>query len=386
MANDTTATTPRPGQASPAGRPEPDGHSSSPGAPARLVLADGTTFKGRSFGLPESVAGEVVFTTGMVGYPESLTDPSYRGQILTLTYPLIGNYGVPADDPEGQLATHFESDRIHAAGLLVADYSPDYSHWHASRSLAEWLIDQRIPALTGIDTRTLTQKLRVEGSMLGKIEFPDQPVDFVDPNLRNLVADVSIDGPVLYGKGADRKRVVLYDTGAKFNIIHSLVARGLEVLRVPFDYPLAEERLDGLMLSNGPGDPRMAEATVEQVRWAIDRTCPIFGICLGNQLLARAIGAETYKMKFGHRGQNQPVIECGTPNCFVTSQNHGYAVDGSSLPRDWREWFVNLNDGSNEGLRHAWAPFRSVQFHPEANPGPTDTAFLFDEFARIISP
>jgi carbamoyl-phosphate synthase small subunit len=354
--------------------------------PAQLVLADGTTFRGRSFGHPGSVAGEVVFTTGMVGYPETLTDPSYRGQILTFTYPLVGNYGVPAEDPPGELSTHFESDRIHAAGLLVADYSPEYSHWHASRSLADWLVDQKIPALTGIDTRTLTQKLRVDGSMLGKIEFPDHPVDFHDPNQKNLVADVSIDAPALYGRGKGRKRVVVYDTGAKFNIIHCLMARGLEVLRVPFDYPLADEAFDGLMLSNGPGDPRMAEATVEQIRWAIGQTRPIFGICLGNQLLARAIGAETYKMKFGHRGQNQPVIECGTSRCFVTSQNHGFAVDAASIPTDWREWFVNLNDGSNEGLRHAWAPFRSVQFHPEANPGPTDTAFLFDEFARMISP
>jgi len=352
--------------------------------PATVTLEDGTVLKGRSFGHQRSIAGEVVFTTGMVGYPESLTDPSYRGQLLTLTYPLVGNYGVPADDHDDPPSRHFESDRIHAAALLVCDYSPQFSHWHAGRSLAEWLIDQKVPAVTGIDTRSLTQKLRVQGSMLGKVEFDGDPVEFVDPNAKNLVAEVSCDGPTIYGKGPGKKRVVMFDTGAKHNIIHCLVRRGVEVLRVPYDYPLADEAFDGLMLSNGPGDPRMAEATIDQVRWAIGRTKPIFGICLGNQLLARAIGAETYKMKFGHRGQNQPVNECGTHRCFVTSQNHGFAVDASSIPSDWREWFVNLNDGSNEGLRHAWAPFRSVQFHPEARPGPTDTEFLFDEFVRMI--
>lgn len=354
---------------------------------AALVLEDGSRHEGLSFGHPASVAGEVVFNTGMVGYPESLTDPSYCGQILAMTYPLIGNYGVPADDAE-TLSRVFESDRIHVSGLLVADYSPQYSHWHAGRSLSEWLREQRIPALTGIDTRRLTQKLRVKGSMLGKIEFGDQPVEFLDPNKTNLVARVSHAEPTLYtpqgGARAGRRRVVLIDTGAKHNIVHSLLGRGLEVLRAPYDFSLADETFDGLMLSNGPGDPSMADATVEQVRWAVEKGVPTFGICLGNQILARAIGAETYKMKFGHRGQNQPVIECGTTRCFVTSQNHGYAVDSGTLPRDWRPWFENLNDGSNEGIRHAWAPFRSVQFHPEACPGPVDTAFLFDEFVRML--
>lgn len=352
---------------------------------ARLVLADGSTYTGLSFGAERSVAGEVVFNTGMVGYPETLTDPSYRGQVLTATYPLIGNYGVPAPDGgDVELSKNFESDHIHVLGLIVADYSPAHSHWNAGRSLSRWLKDEGIPAITGIDTRSLTQKLRVQGSMLGKIEFDHEPVEFDDPNRRNLVAEVSVREPVLYGAAPGKKRVVLYDTGAKFNIIHSLMARGVEVLRVPFDYPIDGERVDGLMISNGPGDPAMADATVTHIQRAIERTIPTFGICLGNQLLARAIGASTYKMKFGHRGQNQPVIECGTSRCYVTSQNHGYAVDSRTLPKDWREWFVNLNDGSNEGIRHAWAPFRSVQFHPEANPGPVDTAFLFDEFARMI--
>lgn len=363
---------------------QPDAHDDSEHLTrARLVLEDGSEHEGISFGHRGSVAGEVVFNTGMVGYPESLTDPSYSGQILTATYPLVGNYGVPAPDDSPGLSRHFESDRIHVAGLLVADYSPQYSHWHASRSLSQWLVEEKIPALTGIDTRRLTQKLRVEGSMLGKIEFDDEPVDFFDPNKTNLVAGVSTPESTLYNKGAG-KRIVMMDTGVKNNILHCLVERGLEVLRVPYDFELADEKLDGLMLSNGPGDPTMAEATVSQVRWAVEKGIPTFGICFGNQILARAIGATTYKMKFGHRGQNQPVIECGTSRCFVTSQNHGYAVDSTSLPEEWRPWFENLNDGTNEGIRHAWAPFRSVQFHPEACPGPVDTAFLFDEFVRML--
>lgn len=383
MGNSKAATTDvRAGAREVAGRGVGEGGA---GLRARLVLEDGSAHEGVSFGHPGSVAGEVVFNTGMVGYPESMTDPSYSGQILVMTYPLVGNYGVPADDGE-ELSRVFEADRIHVAGLLVSDYSHQYSHWHAGRSLSQWLVEQRIPGLSGIDTRRLTQKLRVQGSMLGKIEFDGEPVEFVDPNLSNLVAHVSIEEPALYkarGK-ATGKRVVLMDTGAKLNIIHSLLERGLEVLRVPYDHPLAGEKMEGLMMSNGPGDPSMAEATVEQVRWALEKGIPTFGICLGNQLLARAIGAETYKMKFGHRGQNQPVIECGTTRCFVTSQNHGYAVDSTTLPRDWRPWFENLNDGSNEGIRHAWGPFRSVQFHPEANPGPVDTAYLFDEFVRML--
>jgi len=370
-----------------AARPAPD-FDRSRAVKARLVLADGSEYAGLSFGAQKSAAGEVVFNTGMVGYPETLTDPSYRGQILTATYPLVGNYGVPsADGHDVELSRNFESDRIHVLGLVVADYSPAYSHWNAGRSLSRWLIDEGIPAITGIDTRSLTQKLRMQGSMLGKIVFDGHPIEFDDPNRRNLVAEVSVREPVLYGAGgggASKKRVVLYDTGAKFNIIHSLVNRGVEVLRAPYDFPLAGERVDGLMMSNGPGDPAMADATIANIRHAIDKTVPTFGICLGNQLLARAIGASTYKMKFGHRGQNQPVIECGTSRCYITSQNHGYAVDAKTLPKDWREWFTNINDGSNEGIRHAWGPFRSVQFHPEANPGPVDTAFLFDEFVRMI--
>lgn len=364
-----------------AGPPEPR----TPPRTARLILEDGTECTGVSFGAPRSVAGEVVFNTGMVGYPETLTDPSYRGQILVCTYPLIGNYGVPdppaaGDDPHPP----FESDRIQVAGLIVADYSAEHSHWSAAGSLASWLAGDGIPALTGIDTRGLTKRLRERGSMLGRIEFDGDPVEMDDPNARNLVAEVSVGEVRRYGQGAGR-RIMLLDCGCKENIIQSLVRRGVEVIRVPWDFDPDGREIDGLMISNGPGDPALVGKTVERIRWALARDIPTFGVCMGNQLLARAIGASTYKLKYGHRGQNQPVIESGTKRCYITSQNHGYAVDTDSLPRDWRPWFENLNDGTNEGIHHGWKPFRSVQFHPEAQPGPTDTDFLFDDFVRILS-
>ncbi|MGP1346276.1 MAG: glutamine-hydrolyzing carbamoyl-phosphate synthase small subunit [Phycisphaerales bacterium] len=354
---------------------------------ATLVLEDGTRLTGRAFGAPRSIAGEVVFNTGMVGYPESLTDPSYMGQILVCTYPLVGNYGVPDDRVIDGLSHVFESDRVQISGLVVADYSLRYSHWNARRSLGQWLDSFGIPGITGIDTRTLTQKLRERGSMLGSIvvegviEGDAEPEPY-DPNHENLVAKASITEPIVYGTG-DR-RIALLDCGAKHNIIHCLVSRGLQVLRLPWDADLTQEKFDGLMISNGPGDPAYAMDAAKQVAKVIDKSIPTFGICMGNQILALAIGAETYKLKYGHRGQNQPVIECGTNRCFVTSQNHGFAVDTESLPRDWRPWFENLNDRTNEGIRHAWAPFRSVQFHPEAAPGPVDGAFLFDEFIRMM--
>lgn len=356
---------------------------------AVLELESGATFEGRAFGAAVSVAGETVFNTGMVGYVESLTDPSYRGQLVVCTYPLIGNYGVPADAQRDGLSTSFESDRIHAAAIVVGDYSETQSHWAQGRSLSEWLGDEGVPGITGVDTRKLTQLLRERGSMPGRIVVEgDAAPAWHDPNKGNLVADVSVQAPVLYGEGTGKPRVLLLDTGAKFNIVHSLVARGVEVLRVPWDDDvsarLAGGNIAGVMLSNGPGDPTKAGKAVESVRAALAKHVPTFGICLGNQLLALAIGARTYKLKYGHRGQNQPVIECGTTRCFVTSQNHGYAVDSMSLPRDWRPWFENLNDQTNEGIRHTYAPFRSVQFHPEACPGPVDTAFLFDEFVGML--
>lgn len=351
---------------------------------ARLILEDGTVYEGRSFGAERSAAGEVVFNTGMVGYTESLTDPSYIGQVLVCTYPMIGNYGVPAvhEDDLG-LCQGWESERIQVAGLVVSDYSRTHSHWDASQSLGSWLEGAGLPGLSGIDTRSLTQRLRERGSMLGRIEFDGDPIEAYDPNHENLVARASIKEPKLYGDGD--MRIALLDCGAKHNIIRSLVKRGAQVLRLPWDADLSGETFDGLMISNGPGDPSYVKDAAQHVRWAIDQGKPTFGICMGNQVLAHAIGATTYKLPYGHRGQNQPVIENGTDRCFVTSQNHGFAVDNDSLPRDWRAWYSNLNDGTNEGIRHAWAPYRSVQFHPEAMPGPTDASFLFDEFLRMIA-
>jgi carbamoyl-phosphate synthase small subunit len=393
----THTNTPRRDDASADARPRRTPIDDASSTRATLVLADGSVYTGRSFGAARSIAGEVVFNTGMVGYVESLTDPSYRGQILVCTYPLVGNYGVPRRREHNGLITSLESDHIHAAGLVVADYSETYSHWDADQSLGDWLEHERVPAVSGIDTRDLTQRLRESGSMLGKLVIePDDPqtIAWDDPNQRNLAADVAqhtgATGKRVFGpEDPDASTILLLDVGAKHNIVHSLVSRGVRVVRVPWDWNVPAEldasRVDGVMISNGPGDPATMTATVDAIRAVLAKDVPTFGICFGNQLLARAIGARTYKLKYGHRGQNQPVIECGTNTCFVTSQNHGYAVDTDSLPQDWRPWFENLNDGTNEGIRHAWLPFRSVQFHPEANPGPVDTAGLFDEFVRIVN-
>ena len=341
----------------------------------RLVLKDGTEFAGKSFGANKDVAGEVVFNTGMVGYVETLTDPSYAGQILVCTYPLIGNYGVPSE----QL---FESGKIQVAGLIVSEYSENYSHESARNSLGEWLKKSGVPAITGVDTRALTKKLREHGVMLGQLVHSGTAKKFVDPNKENLVARVSVKKKKVYGKG--RPRIIAVDCGMKENILRSLVARGANVLRVPWDYDFTKEKYDGLFISNGPGDPTTCAITIEHIRKAFETGKPILGICLGNQLLALAAGARTYKLKYGHRSQNQPCIESTTGRCYITSQNHGYAVDAKTLPHGWEEWFVNANDGSNEGLRHKTKPWRSVQFHPEASPGPTDTAWVFDEFLKEV--
>ena len=349
----------------------------------RLILEDGTELPGTLFGASIPVAGELVFNTGMVGYPESLTDPSYAGQILTMTYPLVGNYGVPEDArDELDLPRTFESEKIQVAGLVVSTLSSDTSHWSATRSLHEWMEGSGVPGIAGIDTRALAKRIREKGAMLAKLVAEGQELPWRDPNLTNLVAEVSLAEPVAYGH--DGPRVVLVDMGAKTSIVRNLVRAGARVLRVPWDYDFFGEEFDGLFLSNGPGDPKMIEATVANVRRALDDKVPTFGICLGNQILALAAGADTYKLKFGHRSQNQPCVEVGTRRCVVTSQNHGYAVNGETLPEGWREWYVNANDGTNEGIRHEWRPARSVQFHPEAAPGPTDTEFLFDRFLEML--
>lgn len=343
-----------------------------------LVLEDGSVFEGRSFGYSKPVSGEVVFNTGMVGYPESLTDPSYKGQILVFAYPLIGNYGVPRSDSAYGLSCAFESDAVQIQGLVVSDYSCHYSHWSASKSLDDWLKEHKVPALCGVDTRKLTKRLREKGSMLGKILIADENVNFHDPNGDHLVDMVSVQYPIRYGRG--NTSVVVIDCGCKNSIIRALLARGVTVIRVPWNYNFLNEEFDGVLISNGPGDPKMCLETISLIQRVMEQNRPVFGLCLGHQLLALAAGADTYKLKFGHHSQNQPCVEVGTRRCYITSQNHGYAVRTETLPDGWEPWFTNANDGSNEGIRHRVHPFMSVQFHPEATPGPVDTGHLFDQF------
>lgn len=355
-----------------------------------MILDDGAKFHGSSFGAEHAVAGEVVFNTAMTGYPESLTDPSYAGQMLALTYPLIGNYGVPpfSVEPNG-IATYMESDKIYVSALIVSEYSEEYSHWSAVESLASWLKREGIPGITGIDTRALTKNLREHGVMMGKIVFDDEPDKVPTANYSgvNFVSQVSCKEVIRYNSGKGRKRVVLVDCGVKNNIIRCLISRGVEVIRVPWDYDFNSLEFDGLFLANGPGDPDTCSATVENIRrfLASPDVRPCMGICMGNQLLSKAAGARIYKLKYGHRSHNQPVRRVGTTHCYITTQNHGYAVDASTLPSDWEELFVNMNDGSNEGVRHKSRPWFSAQFHPEACSGPLDTEFLFDEYLKLFN-
>ena len=363
---------------------------------ARLILSDGTVFCGWSFGFEADTVGEVVFNTAMTGYPESLTDPSYAGQILVTTFPLIGNYGVP-DTGIGSdgLPLFMESDHIHPKALVVADYSETYSHWNAKESLAAWLKREKIPAITGIDTRRLTKVLREHGVMMGKIEVIGEKQDVRDMTEAedygsvNWVEKVSCKEVITYRPDTNLsplKKVVLVDCGVKANIIRCLIRRGIEVVRVPWDYDFNQLEFDGLFLANGPGDPEQCDKTVAHIRTFLNNETvrPCMGICLGNQLLARAAGAKTYKLKYGHRSHNQPVQRVGSTQCYITSQNHGYAVDDKTLPADWEPLFVNMNDGSNEGIRHKTNPWMSAQFHPEACSGPTDTEWMFDEFASLL--
>ncbi|KAK8797635.1 hypothetical protein WA158_005981 [Blastocystis sp. Blastoise] len=356
---------------------------------AKLVLEDGSVFEGFSFGYESSVSGEVVFNTAMCGYPESLTDPSYEGQILTFTFPMIGNYGVPSFDEvdEYGIPKFFESDKIHVSGVIVSDYSWEYSHWNAKRSLSDWLKSSHVPALYGIDTRMLTKKIREHGVMLGKIEFEHEHVDIFDPNLNNLVEQVSTKEIKVYNKGG-YPRILAYDCGMKYNIIRCFLERGVQLTVVPFNYDIkqAEDTYDGLFISNGPGDPMMCKDTIESLKYAIsrDQPKPIFGICLGNQLLALAAGARTEKMPFGNRACNVPCVDLSSARCYITSQNHGFQVVASSLPEGWAPLFFNVNDSTNEGIFHKSKPFFSSQFHPEACAGPIDTRFLFDRFLDMI--
>ena len=356
-------------------------------APRRafLTLEDGSVFQGFSFGYEKPCAGEVVFNTAMTGYPESLTDPSYEGQILVTTYPILGNYGVPSKEvkSEDNVSDYFESSHIHCEAIVCQDYSWVPSHWQAERPLSDWLREEHIPGIYGIDTRALTKLLREKGSMLGKITFEGgEDIDFHDPNTENLIARVSTREVKEFGEG--EKTVVLVDCGTKYNILRCLTRRGVKVVLVPWDYDFNTIDYDGLFISNGPGSPEFAEVTVANIRKAMERGKPICGICMGNQLLSKAAGARIYKLKYGHRSHNQPVRLAGTERCFITSQNHGFGVDNDTIPADWEPHFINMNDGTNEGIRHRTKPFFSAQFHPEASSGPKDTEFIFDDFIAML--
>ncbi len=353
---------------------------------AILHLENSLEFQGYSFGYEYPAEGEVVFSTAMVGYPESLTDPSYSGQILCVTYPIIGNYGVPENKfRDNGISINFESEKIHVKGVIISDYSFKYSHWSAVKSLDEWLKEYKIPGIFGVDTREITKTLRDKGALLGSItpELFDTNPNPYDPNKENQVDIVSCKEVIRYGN-SNGKKIVLLDCGVKHNIIRCLLKRDLEIIRVPWNFDYNQLEYDGLFISNGPGNPEFCNEAVKNIKKTMDIGKPIFGICMGNQLLAKAGGASTFKLKYGHRSHNQPVRLVGTDRCFITSQNHGYAVDGDTLGKDWSPFCVNMNDGTNEGIKHKNGKFFSVQFHPEASSGPTDTEFLFDDFINLL--
>jgi carbamoyl-phosphate synthase small subunit len=374
-------------------------HSSSKNKKAVLLLEDGTFFVGKGFGAPAKTTGEVVFSTSMVGYPEALTDPSYKGQILTLTYPLVGNYGVPPYDLNFGLPLYFESDRIQVQGLVIHELCHEPYHWASTRTLDKWLLDEGVPGIYGVDTRRLTKKLRMHGVMLGILqvcEAGEEPnldnllkeakKGIPDPNLTDLVKEVSVKEPAHY-KVEGKNTVVLIDCGVKYSIMRNLLKRGINVVRVPYDFSakeILEYKPDGVVVSNGPGDPKKCVDTIACTKELVDKV-PLMGICLGNQILMLAMGGETYKMKFGHRSQNQPALDLKTNRCYITTQNHGYAVDMQCLEKSPLDcWFINANDKTVEGVKHRSKPVFAVQWHPEASPGPYDTGFLFDTFAKLM--
>jgi carbamoyl-phosphate synthase small subunit len=373
-------------------------HSSSKDKKAVLLLEDGTFFIGHGFGATRKTTGEVVFSTSMVGYPEALTDPSYKGQILTLTYPLVGNYGVPPYDLNFGLPLYFESDRIQVQGLVIHELCEQPYHWASTRTLGKWLSDEGIPGIYGIDTRRLTKKLRTRGVMLGILqvcETGEEPnldsllqeaKNIPDPNLTDLVKQVTVKEPAHY-KVKGKNTVVLIDTGVKNSILRNFLKRGISVVRVPYDFSakeILEYKPSGVVVSNGPGDPEKCVVTIKCVEELAEKV-PVMGICLGNQILSLAMGGDTYKMKFGHRSQNQPALDLKTNRCYITTQNHGYAIDEKCLEKSPLEcWFLNANDKTVEGVKHRSKPVFAVQWHPEASPGPYDTGFLFDTFAKLM--
>ncbi len=353
-----------------------------------LILDDGSRFSGKSFGYEKPVAGEVVFNTAMIGYPEVITDPSCEGQLVVLSYPLVGNYGVPSikSDSNG-LPVYQESERIHAGALIVTDYSEEFSHWNAEESLGDRMKREQIPGITGVDTRALTKVLRDKGTMMGRIIYDDepeaQPVEDVEAN---LVAKVSCKEVIRYNEGEGKKKVVLLDCGVKSNIIRNLLKRDVEVIRVPWNYDFSQLFYDGLFISNGPGNPSVVcDEAVENIRKALNTTVkPIFGMGMGHQLLALAAGAQVVKLKYGHHGHNQPVRKVGTNKCLISCQAHGYAVDGATLPEGWNTTYVNMNDDTNEGMRHTSNPWFSTQFHSDSANCPTDMDSMYDEFVKSL--
>lgn len=360
---------------------------------ATFTIRDGPVFHGTAFGANSNISGEAVFTTSLVGYPESMTDPSYRGQILVFTQPLIGNYGVPSNArDEFNLLKYFESPNIQCAGVVVADVAEKYSHWTAVESLGEWCAREGVPAISGVDTRAIVTYLREQGSSLARISIgdeydADEDESFIDPSQINLVKRVSTKAPFMVSAPNATFHVALLDCGVKENILRSLVSRGAAVTVFPYNFPIQKvaDEFDGVFISNGPGDPTHCQETVYNLNRLMDTSpIPIMGICLGHQLLALAIGARTIKMKYGNRAHNIPALDLTTGQCHITSQNHGYAVDAGTLPSDFKEYFVNLNDGSNEGMMHKTRPIFSTQFHPEAKGGPMDSSFLFDRYLQNV--
>ena len=353
---------------------------------ATLVLDNGMRFEGTAFGCEKPAVGEVVFCTAMTGYPETLTDAAYAGQLLVLTYPLVGNYGVPSHEvKELGLEKFFESNKMQVSGLIVTDYSEEYSHWNAAETLGAWMKREGVPGITGVDTRAITKAIRDNGVMGGKIIIGEaetstlipQPYDTIDQ-----VANVTCAEPTTYGEG--EKKVVVVDCGVKYSLIRNLVARGFEVVRVPYDYDFPTLAYDAVVVSAGPGNPALYTATIANIRKAMETGKPILGIGLGNQLLGLAAGAQVEKLKFGHRGANQPTRLAGTNSCYITNQNIGYAVMASTLPAGWKVLFTNLNDGAVDGIRHEEKPWIGTQFAPEACSRGFRKDNLMDDFVKLI--
>ena len=373
-------------------------HSNHTCLNAMIILEDGSTYRGTGFGYPKTVGGEFVFNTGMVGYTETLTDPSYRGQILCMTYPLIGNYGVPSKsikDGYG-LPKYFESDNIQVSGLVVHELSNVANHRECHKTLDQWLYDEKIPGISGIDTRDLTKKIRIKGVMNGALSVSEKQINtktLLDTVKKtrydgiNFMSQVSVDKTIEYG---DRslEPIVLIDTGTKYSIIRNILRVGYRVIRVPWDISFSEiisYKPKGIIISNGPGDPKVCDITIETALKLFDSSLPMLGICLGNQIMALAAGGDTYKLKFGHRGQNKGCTDVGTNQTFITSQNHGYGVKSNTLDKTgFKAWYINSDDNTIEGIKHKSKPIIAVQFHPEASPGPYDCMHIFNSFKDLI--